>query len=47
MELCRRVLPFDLDAREITRIMRDVTLGLQALHEKNVVHLDIKLENIL
>jgi len=27
--------------------MRDVCLGLQELHEKGIVHLDIKPENIL
>ena len=47
MEHCKPLVPFDLDEKDIRKIMRDVTLGLQALHEKDVVHLDIKLENIL
>lgn len=41
------MVPINLDQKEISAVMRDVTLGLQALHDKNVVHLDIKLENIL
>ena len=32
---------------ELTTIARDVCLGLKSLHEKDIVHLDIKPENIL
>lgn len=32
---------------EIKKIMRDVCLGLNELHNQGIVHLDIKPENIL
>jgi serine/threonine protein kinase len=32
---------------DLKRIMRDVCLGLQELHSRGIVHLDIKPENIL
>lgn len=36
-----------LTETEIKKIMRDVCLGLQELHSRGIVHLDIKPENIL
>lgn len=32
---------------EIKKIMRDVCLGLEELHQRGIIHLDIKPENIL
>lgn len=33
--------------KEILSVLRDIALGLKELHEKDIVHLDLKLENIL
>ena len=52
MELCQQSL-YDLfvsnkyDENEIIKLLRHVCLGLNELHEKGIVHLDLKLENIL
>ena len=52
MELCQKSL-YDLfisnkyDENEIIKLLRHVCLGLNELHEKGIVHLDLKLENIL
>ena len=52
MELCDRSL-FDLfesneyDEKEIYKLLRHICLGLNELHQKDIVHLDLKLENIL
>lgn len=52
MELCENSL-YDLfkekmlSEKEIKDILRDVCLGLNELHQKGIVHLDLKLENIL
>lgn len=35
------------DTKEILKLLRHICLGLQELHEKGIVHLDLKLENIL
>lgn len=59
MELCKESLrsyskkrrtengKYDMSEEDIKRIMRDVCLGLNELHNKGIVHLDIKPENIL
>lgn len=36
-----------LTEKEILKVLRDVSLGLKELHERGIVHLDLKLENIL
>ena len=36
-----------LDEKMMKKIMRDVCLGLEELHSRGIVHLDIKPENIL
>lgn len=36
-----------ISERKIRRIMRDVCLGLKDLHKRNIIHLDIKPENVL
>jgi len=52
MELCEQSL-HDLflsqsyDEKLIMKILRDICLGLNELHERGIVHLDLKLENIL
>jgi serine/threonine protein kinase len=38
---------YDLDEEQLKKIMRDVCLGLNELHNQGIVHLDIKPENIL
>ena len=52
MELCDgSLLNFaeqeHLDEKAIKRVFRDICLGLNELHSKDIVHLDIKPENIL
>jgi len=58
MELCKETLrgyfqkkrqqdDYEMKEEEIKRIMRDVCLGLNELHDQGIVHLDIKPENIL
>ena len=54
MELCEtNVLneykhhPELLDESKLYGVTRDVLLGLKSLHDKDIVHLDIKPENIL
>lgn len=53
MEYCNFSLRFLLETsnffseEQLRSILRDVASGLQALHARNVVHLDIKPENIL
>ena len=58
MELCKESLRSyirrkrsnansNIEEMDIKRIMRDVCLGLNELHGKGIVHLDIKPENIL
>jgi serine/threonine protein kinase len=58
MELCKSSLrgfaqkkrlrdPNAITEKDITKILRDVCLGLQELHSRGIVHLDIKPENIL
>ncbi len=59
MELCKESLrsysakkrrsdgTYDMPEQELRTIMRDVCLGLQELHNKGIVHMDIKPENIL
>ena len=59
MELCKESLrsfsakrrnedgSYNLEEREIRSIMRDVCLGLQELHNRGIVHMDINPENIL
>jgi wee1-like protein kinase len=52
MELCESSLAelFDsqnYDEAEILKLLRHVCLGLNELHEKGIVHLDLKLENIM
>lgn len=37
----------DYDEKEILKLLRHVCLGLNELHIKGIVHLDLKLENIL
>lgn len=52
MELCENSL-YDqfkerqLNEDEILKVLRDIWLGLNELHHKGIVHLDLKLENIL
>ncbi|CAI2361439.1 unnamed protein product [Moneuplotes crassus] len=54
MELCEKSL-FDrfeevgtnLSEKEIKEILKDICFGLKELHSKGIVHLDVKLENIL
>lgn len=52
MELCEQSL-YDqfvedrISEKGILKIMRDICLGLNELHDKGIVHLDLKLENIL
>lgn len=36
-----------MSEKKIRKIMRDVCLGLKGLHKKQIVHLDIKPENVL
>ncbi|BDU78192.1 protein kinase domain-containing protein [Mesoterricola sediminis] len=36
-----------LEVREKLRIMRDIALGVHAAHQKGLIHLDLKLNNIL
>lgn len=36
-----------LSEPEIIQVLRDISLGLNELHHKDIVHLDLKLENIL
>lgn len=56
MELCKKSLRVyankkrdrdNLNEDTMRRIMRDVCLGLEELHSRGIVHLDIKPENIL
>lgn len=53
MEHCKYSLKYlkqtqkSFSESQIRHILRDVSLGLKSLHKKNVVHLDIKPENIL
>ncbi len=58
MELCHESLRsyslkrkrdnhYEMNEDEVRSIMRDVCLGLSELHSKDIVHLDIKPENIL
>ena len=58
MELCRRSLRdfvqkkktkslTGLQETDIKRALRHACLGLQGLHSQNMVHLDIKPENIM
>jgi wee1-like protein kinase len=52
MELCECSLPAYISRESasediLRRVMRDVCKGLSKLHRKNIVHLDIKTENIL
>lgn len=52
MELCESSL-YDqfvikqFSEKEILKVLRDISLGLNELHQKGIVHLDLKLENIL
>jgi len=45
----RKTRPDDprMDEKELTAVIRDVCMGLGVLHGKNLVHLDVKPENIL
>jgi len=45
----RRTRPHDprLDEKELSAVIRDVCMGLGVLHGKNLVHLDVKPENVL
>jgi len=36
-----------INERKIRRVMRDICLGLKDLHKRNIIHLDIKPENVL
>lgn len=53
MEHCKHSLKFLKQIQQyfpesqIRHILRDISLGLKSLHKRNVVHLDIKPENIL
>ena len=52
MELCEQSLyevfeSQNLDEKEIIECLRQICIGLNELHEKGIVHLDLKLENIL
>ena len=53
MEHCKHSLRYLLDTNpffsdsQIRQILRDVLTGLKSLHSRNIVHLDIKPENIL
>lgn len=52
MELCENSLHDQFSERQLTekeikQVLRDICLGLNELHHKGIVHLDLKLENIL
>lgn len=52
MELCENSLYDEfsekqLDEKAILKVLRDIWMGLNELHQRGIVHLDLKLENIL
>ncbi|KAM9380763.1 serine/threonine-protein kinase 17B [Phaethornis superciliosus] len=46
-DLCVPDLDDRIDEREIIRLIRQILEGLRCLHENNIVHLDLKPQNIL
>ena len=56
MEFCKKSLrkyskrninSASVDEKFVKKVLRDVCLGLEVMHSKGIVHLDIKPENIL
>ncbi|NXF74481.1 ST17B kinase, partial [Sclerurus mexicanus] len=46
-DLCVPDLDYRIDERDIVRLIRQILEGICCLHENNIVHLDLKPQNIL